>query len=280
MRGSKGSASASALVFANRAIAFFEYASYIQTIAISGSRIASGDYVGAVSALLGTAPDELDEILKDFRQKGLADLAQTGLNAAIGNLGVDFAFSLPNDKKRIKKAGKIKKALDLVLNVVGRSNRGQEFMGEIGTGLFMYAIGFELSGLRKPTRRTGPDFIFQHSEKSDLFSVTEAKGGTSTLGTSRLLRPGRRRIPGFVASPGGPVFEQMGARWIEFWLRHYIRVNASDVGESLEDAYEDNDPFLALVSSLNLSRQKEVKIAARIFVPERGIGFNDWPAGY
>ena len=69
----------------------------------------------------------------------------------------------------------------------------------------------------------------------------------------------------------------MGARWIEFWLRHTIAKNEySGEGRSLRDSFNAEKPMLAMVVSLNLDRKQEVKIGMQPFVPKGGFGFNTW----
>lgn len=257
----------------------YDFLSIVQTMATAGSSLAAGDVSGAVKALIGVSPDEIKNIREEFRKKGLSNLSKQ----AIGALGVvDFDFSLSSDSQRPRKRGKIAKALSFVQKTMGYSNRATEVIGEIGTGLMMSIIGFDNPGLDRRHKKHGPDFILQHRDYSDAWAVVEAKGGTSKLGTSTLSRPVSRRSAGVRVRPGeGPRFQQMGARWIEYWLRLTIDKNAGSIkGQELDDSFDNSDPMLAVIVSVNLNRKKEIRIAAQPFAPPRGTLFNDWPRGF
>lgn len=133
-----------------------------------------------------------------------------------------------------------------------------------------------MPNLSRDHASNGPDFIFRNNSHPDFWAVAEAKGGSSRLGKSRLVKP--LRPAGFSVVPGeGPSFQQMGARWIEFWLRHTIAKNNGTVtGNALDDSFSDNDPMLAMVVSIDLSRKKEVHIGMQPFVPPKGTAFDNW----
>lgn len=280
-----------ALKFAFAVSNLQEYVSLAITIVDAGSAAAAGDYRRAIKALTGIDADEIKKLKSEFVKRGLDDLKkdsiQTAINAAAGGAGpLYFDFGLPEqndeDHPGKLKRGKIGAALELVKNLAGsaatKTNYGQEKLGEFGTYLMANLLGFNLTDMDRAHWKYGPDFIFRHDTYQDFWAVVEAKGGTNTLGSSTLVRPKTPTATsiGFL-HPTGASVQQMGARWIEFWLRHTIDKNRNNPdGIALGDAFDDGNPMLAMVVSLNLDRKQEVKIGMQAFVPETGIGFNAW----
>ncbi len=258
----------------------------------AGSAAAAGDYRRAIKALTGIDADEIKKLKSEFVKRGLDDLKkdsiQTAINAAAGGAGpLYFDFGLPEqddeDHPGKLKRGKIGAALELVKNIAGsaatKTNYGQEKLGEFGTYLMANLLGFNLTDMNRAHWRYGPDFIFRHDTYQDFWAVVEAKGGTSKLKTSKLKAPSLPNgwdttVAGYGTSP----YQQMGARWIEFWLRHTIDKNGfNSSGTDLEASFNNGDPMLAMVVSLNLDRKQEVKLGMQAFIPEHGgTGFNAW----
>lgn len=141
-------------------------------------------------------------------------------------------------------------------------------------------MGFEDSNLERAHRIWGPDFIFRNEQNRDIWAIMEAKGGSNRLRTSTLTRPS---VPvGMSGIVRGARYPQMGAKWLEFWIRHTIEVNRRTLaGPDFARAFSPAQPILTGVVSLNLNRKnKELKVAAQVFVSTFGAGFDHWPRGF
>ena len=282
-RAKDAGASLSVLNVLHKAVKLWEFISWAQTFVLAGAKLAQGDVAGAVTALIGVNPAELKDIFKELKNAGLTKLTGSAISALPP---VNIAFDMPGGKKANgKPKGKIGKALMFIFRFVERSSTAQEIIGELGTFLMAKLMTFDYAkGLERAHGRHGPDFILRNKKNTDVWAIMEAKGGSSTLGTSGLVRP--PRPPGFFIPPTVPrPYPQMGKYWIEYWLRHtYIKNSTNAAGIDLRTDFLAGKPMLAMVVSLNLQRPnngKDVKIAAQGFIPPSGgLGYNAWPAGF
>jgi hypothetical protein len=271
-------ASFQALNYAERAVSMMQYAQQLVTIVARG---AAGDWLGVVTELVGVDPREIGNIISVLKQKGLAALTTSGLStilaqARVGIPVIQFHINLPD-------TGNIGKALKLARNIFGRSNRGQEFVGEMGTALMFYLMGFQDAGLQRAYGVNGPDGIVRNKLQQNVWAIYEAKGGTGRLGTSTLSRPSP--FPRQMALQGlspGRSYAQFGKEWLQFWMIKTIGRNPiSEAGIAFKAAYDSRIPMLTSVVSVNLKRvNEELKFAAQVFLPPDGIGFSDWPKGF
>ncbi len=161
-----------------------QYASQLVSIAARG---AAGDWLGVVTELVGVDPREIGNIINILKEKGLAALTTSGLQTILdqANVGfpvIQFHLDLPD-------TGSIGKAIRLARNIFGNCNRGQEFIGELGTALMFHLMGFEDPGLLRAYGVNGPDGIVRNKLQQNVWAIYEAKGGTSRLRTSTLSRP-------------------------------------------------------------------------------------------
>jgi len=136
---------------------------------------------------------------------------------------------------------------------LGRSKFVNEMIGEAGSALVAYSLGFQTTGLTSFYR--GIDSVMYHSGLG-VYMIIEAKGGpSSSLGNTA---DGR----------------QMSGRWITRRLDKLIRKNRSLGGtkkaeaDRLQAARNRGDLMLAMVTKVDLSnRRHQLRVAVQTYDP-------------
>ncbi|HUE72722.1 MAG TPA: hypothetical protein VMP01_17685 [Pirellulaceae bacterium] len=151
--------------------------------------------------------------------------------------------------------------LGSIAGVLGTSDRVQEIIGEFGSALLIKLLGFEPTRMNLDTNH-GPDNIALHKQ-TDIWGIFESKGGRSRL------------AEGPSAASYG---DQMGPKWIRYWIRRTILNNpGSPQAAQLNAAFDTGQPMLAAVTRLNINAKREqIKIGVQVFVSPLGIGMNPW----
>jgi RHS repeat-associated protein len=187
---------------------------------------------------------ELPEILKQM--KGLDAYAMGALAAG------------PPVYAKIVLPKKAQKMFKFVFNMLGKSNKTQEVIGELGTWMMARLMGFRKGDVWIPPVH-GPDIMAVH-EKIHVWGIFEAKGGTGKLGTTS--QHGR----------------EMEERWLSRWVLE-VDERSKDLsdGTSLTNAWKTYKPMVASVTRLNLAlKRAQLKIGVQVYVPRTGAGFNRW----
>ncbi len=151
------------------------------------------------------------------------------------------------------------------LRFLGRLVMNNEIMGEVATALVTHFIGFETKRFHWSFSNNGPDFIQRHT-KSNMFAVTEAKGGSSKLSKKK-------------AKYG----YQMEHKWITYWMEQITgdRRNSAPYANDLKADFDNGKPIFAIVSSFNTNGKKfQMKLAAQVYYGGNPKAFFDWPRGF
>ena len=214
--------------------------------------LATGNVAGIAQSLLGVDVGEIKQIYKTLLSNNLTNL---GISSLLG-LGapVKLSFDLPD-------TGKFGKALRLVKNLIGRSNKSQELIGEVVAYVMARLMNFRKADLPVFPTVHGPDFWLKQ-ENSGIWGVVEAKGGTSKLSRKPTKNYGR----------------QMDHQWIGHWYEKLGRDNRfrSDDGKQLWNDNQVLKPIMAAVVSFNLDRTgAELKMAVQAWTAN-AAAFNKW----
>jgi RHS repeat-associated protein len=187
----------------------------------------------------------------------------TKITGALAGIGLSKALTwLPDEVigTKIKLPRKIFEKLEKFSKQLYRfgifHNKVQEIIGEAGTALILYSLGFKLAPLSIHSVQ-GPDQVAKHST-AGIWGIFEAKGGYAKLGTGY----------------GG----QMSPRWIEHWLNEIIRKNTgTEYGDSLDTAYNGHHVMLAGLVRLNLrDKNGQLAFAFQKFEPPHGSNMVLW----
>ena len=143
-----------------------------------------------------------------------------------------------------------------------------EFLGELATGVVLYALDFELPPLTLDAV-IGPDQVAQQSQ-SKIWGIFEAKGGKGKLGKN--------------TSYG----DQMSGPWITHWIEQLIKKNRnSEYGNALEKSFYGGKVMLAAVTRLNIFNKKGKKLGMDFQVAvqkyeadEFGANMKPWGSGW
>ncbi|TWT32082.1 RHS repeat domain-containing protein [Blastopirellula retiformator] len=187
-----------------------------------------------------------------------------GITNSLAAVGISKAITYLPDKVISRKITLPKKVLKKFNKTASRfygwgmfHSKVSEIIGELGLGLILYALDFEMAPLTIHAVH-GPDQVARQ-RSTGLWGIFEAKGGKAGLGGAKYGR-------------------QMMGDWITHWMKRMIDQNqGTSFGESLEDAYDDKSPMLAAIARLNLrDPNTQLHFAAQKYEPPTGSNMKWW----
>lgn len=247
LNGSGSAGVTAAGVWANNAMRIYDAAT--TAVAVFQGYM-SGGALGAVAAIVGVGPDEIKDIKSALGDQGVTSsnvFAKLTSTAAGALPVIQFGVNVP-------KNGKLGRVFNQVAKMLGRSDKLQEFIGEMGAGLLMHTLGFGNAKLPAFPSVHGPDFVMRQGS-APVWAMVEAKGGRGKLST------------------GASYGDQMQWRWIRHWYHWLAKSNqvygahgSAYDGKDLWDHWGQGDnersssnakPIIAAVANLDLNRAKD-----------------------
>lgn len=208
------------------------------------------DTLNGIRSILDALTFDPSDLLKVYRKLNVLDIVKNGM---IQNMYVKSEISLPDPM--LDQINRMKGGLGNFARFAMKSNRVQEYIGELGASLVAQAVGFEDTNL--VSEYHGIDGVL-YNRTLDMYMIVEAKGGTSRLKAG-----------------------QMRKDWLEKNIQKMIIKNtrrggayAQAAGE-LRRAFNGRKKMLAMVVNLDLGQPKDqLRVAIQTY--KKGGDVKEW----